>query len=152
MSNKLQIDIFYWMVGKIKLLTKSKCSPEILPSQGHMWSCLYIHTKCGPSHISSNICSSCFHSLQMKTWKKWKVFRQQIPIFKFPQRWNSKLRPFSSNFPLDSFSMSDGVQILWRRYKNRNTGTLRTVCGLHINMDEERGKLIFWRSMAPKLK
>ena len=44
--------------------------------------------------------------------KKQKVFRQQIHIFKFLQRWNSKFRPFFLKFSasiarlLDSFSMS----------------------------------------------
>ena len=30
-----------------------------------------------------------------QTWKKRKVFCQQIRIFKFPQRWISKCRPFA---------------------------------------------------------
>ena len=53
-----------------------------------------------------------------QTWKKWKVFRQQICIFKFPPRWNSKFRPFFLDFSastarlLDTFTMSDNL-IRW---------------------------------------
>ena len=40
------------------------------------------------------------HDIYRQTWKKRKVFRQQICIFKFPPRWNSKSKPFFWIFPL----------------------------------------------------